>query len=158
MGCNPTATGLGSAPGTMLNASIDSAAGTVSYRDTRGRLYLQDGDNSLRVLGNGPGDPPLGAGALRVLSNDGPMLYNHSGLAMFISGAGTLLCSSALPHASAAPSATAHALYSRSRPCFHAQSTCWPSLAAKNRRNDSARNANADPVAVRAESITLYRK
>jgi signal transduction histidine kinase/CheY-like chemotaxis protein len=34
-------------------------AGAVTYRDTRGRLYLQDGDNSLHVVGNGPGDPPL---------------------------------------------------------------------------------------------------
>ena len=93
-------------------------------------------------------------GALRVLSNDGPMQYIHIGLAMLISGAGTLLLANALPHASAAPRATAHALYSRSRPCFHAQSTCLPSLAARNRRNDSARNASAEPVALRAGSKT----
>ena len=38
-------------------------AGVVTYRDTRGRLYLQDGDAALRVIGNGPGDPPLGTWA-----------------------------------------------------------------------------------------------
>ena len=90
-----------------------------------------------------------------VLSNDGPMLYSQIGLARLISGAGTLLLASALPHASAAPRATAHALYSRSRPCFHAHSTCLPSLAARNRRNDSARNASAEPVALRAGTSTL---
>jgi signal transduction histidine kinase/ActR/RegA family two-component response regulator len=34
-------------------------AGTVTYRDTRGRLYLQEGNSSLQVVGNGAGDPPL---------------------------------------------------------------------------------------------------
>jgi len=50
-------------------------AGTVSYRDTSGRLYLQDGDSSLRVIGNGPGDPPLGAWAIveGFLAPDAPM-------------------------------------------------------------------------------------
>jgi len=36
-------------------------AGAVTYRDSRGRLYLQDGDSALRVIGNGPGDPGLNA-------------------------------------------------------------------------------------------------
>src|SRR4051794_37900352 len=87
------------------------------------------------------------------------MLYNQIGLlASCISGAGTLLLARARPQASAAPSATAHALYSRSNPCFHAQSTCLPSLAARNRRNDSARNVRAEPVALRAGDSTLYTK
>ena len=64
-------------------------------------------------------------------------------------GSGMLLDPIASDHASAAPSATAHALYSRSTPCSHAQSTCLPSLDARKRRNDSVRNASAEPVAVR---------
>src|SRR4051795_4488770 len=87
------------------------------------------------------------------------MLYSQIGLlASCRSGAGTLLLARARPHASAAPSATAHALYSRSKPCFHAQSTCLPSLAARNRRNDSARSVRAEPVALRAGDSTLYAK
>jgi signal transduction histidine kinase len=35
--------------------------GTVTYRDTRGRVYLQDGDVPLRLVGSGDADPPLGA-------------------------------------------------------------------------------------------------
>ncbi len=105
-----------------------------------------------------PRTRPSAPGRFACCRTNGPMLYSHSGLATFISGAGTLLLASARPHASAAPRATAHALYSRSSPCFQAQSTCWPSLAARNRRNDSARSVNADPVALRAGAIALYTK
>ncbi len=35
--------------------------GTVTYRDGRGRLYLQDGDATMQIVGNGSGDPPLDA-------------------------------------------------------------------------------------------------
>lgn len=38
-------------------------AGVVTYRDTRGQMYLQDGENGLRVIGSGPGDPPIGSWA-----------------------------------------------------------------------------------------------
>jgi len=38
-------------------------AGAITYRDTRGRLYLQDGESSLEVQGNGLEDPPLNAWA-----------------------------------------------------------------------------------------------
>ena len=38
-------------------------AGTVTYRDDTGRLYLQDGDSALLVSGTGPGDPPLNSWA-----------------------------------------------------------------------------------------------
>jgi len=34
-------------------------SGTVTYRDSMGRMYLQDGDSSLQVVGTGNGDPPL---------------------------------------------------------------------------------------------------
>lgn len=33
-------------------------AGVVTYRDATGRLYLQDGDSALQIVGNGAGDPP----------------------------------------------------------------------------------------------------
>ena len=69
---------------------------------------------------------------------------------------GTLEASIARSHVDAAPSATAHAEYSRSRPCFHAHSTWRPSLAARNRRNDSVRMASALPVALRAGSSERY--
>src|SRR5262245_65853603 len=58
--------------------------------------------------------------------------------------------------ASAAPRATAHAEYSRSRPCFQAHSTWRPSLALRKRRNDSARSAKAEPVALRTGSSVRY--
>jgi signal transduction histidine kinase/CheY-like chemotaxis protein len=36
-------------------------AGSVTYRDTRGCVYLQDAGDSLRVVGSGTDDPPLHA-------------------------------------------------------------------------------------------------
>lgn len=79
--------------------------------------------------------------------------YSSNGPPSDTSGSGMFEDFTASDQASAAPSATAHALYSRSRPCCHAQSTCRPSLATRNLRNDSDRNANADPVAVREANI-----
>jgi signal transduction histidine kinase/ActR/RegA family two-component response regulator len=38
-------------------------AGVVTYRDSSGRLYLQDGESSLQVAGIGAGDPPLNSWA-----------------------------------------------------------------------------------------------
>jgi signal transduction histidine kinase len=34
-------------------------AGVVTYRDSKGQVYLQDDDSTLRVAGTGAGDPPL---------------------------------------------------------------------------------------------------
>ena len=34
-------------------------SGTVTYRDSMGRIYLQDGGSALQVVGTGGGDPPL---------------------------------------------------------------------------------------------------
>src|SRR5918994_3379158 len=72
------------------------------------------------------------------------------------SAGATLDASIARSHASAAPSATAHAEYSRSSPCFHAHSTWRPSLALRKRRKDSARRANDDPVALRTGNSVRY--
>ena len=81
------------------------------------------------------------------------MVWISIGPDMATDGSGMLLDEIAFDHASAAPSATAHALYSRNTPCSQAQSTCLPSLDARKRRNDSVRNARAEPVAVRDGTI-----
>ena len=38
-------------------------SGVVTYRDSRGRVYLQDGEASLRVMGTGENNPPLNSWA-----------------------------------------------------------------------------------------------
>ena len=38
-------------------------SGIVTYRDSKGRVYVQDGDSSLRVVGTGADDPPLNSWA-----------------------------------------------------------------------------------------------
>lgn len=50
-------------------------SGTVTYRDSVGRIYLQDGDSALQVVGTGSGDPPVNAWATLdgFLSPDGSM-------------------------------------------------------------------------------------
>src|SRR5215213_1231470 len=106
-----------------------------------------------------PPDPPLEPppppllpeeeGAVRDELIDDPMLCTRIGVVIARAGSGTLAPSMARLHASASSSATAQPLYSRSRSCSHAHSTCLPSLAARKRRKASVRNASAEPVALR---------
>jgi len=53
-------------------------AGVVTFRDTRGRVYLQDGADALCVAGSSSGDPPLGSWAVAegflAPENTGPQL------------------------------------------------------------------------------------
>ena len=81
------------------------------------------------------------------------MLYTSRGPEPTYSAGGTDEAASARCQADAAPRATAHAEYSRIRPCFQAHSTWRPSLASRKRRNDSVRSATAEPAALRAGSI-----
>src|SRR5690606_13006024 len=104
-------------------------------------------------------EPPLlpdDAGAVWLARIAGAWRGMISGEASNVACGGMLARSSALPQASASPSATAHPLYSRSTPRSHAHWTCWPSLAWRNRRNDSVRSASAEPSALRAGSSPRY--
>src|SRR5262245_27620268 len=101
--------------------------------------------------------PPLDDGAVAAdvvdVSNSGAMYaYARPAVSGAIDAAETARCQRSI-----SPTATAHAVYSRSTPRLAASSAWYASELARKRRNDSTRSHAAEPAGVRTRSSQARR-